>query len=81
MSSENQTTAELCRHGRHPNCYICDLEETEAKIGRQYQCQECDGRGWVGTCTGSMFASIGRLAASGRLPTRVCGKCEGKGHE
>lgn len=43
-------------------------------------CKECDGRGWLGACKATQFASIGRLALAGRLPTRDCFGCEGTGH-
>ena len=44
------------------------------------RCDYCEGRGWVGDCTGGQFAAIGRLALMGRLPTKECHVCEGTGH-
>lgn len=44
-----------------------------------FQCLECDGRGWLGACTGGQFAYIGRLALNGRLSKRTCWACDGTG--
>jgi hypothetical protein len=59
--------------------FVCVLAPDQIEVVDGVVCDRCDGRGWVGACTGSQFAFIGRLAMAGRLPTTVCGKCGGEG--
>lgn len=56
-------------------------EKIKSKTTNQKPCEHCEGRGWLGACTGGQFAYIGRMAMAGRLPMRECPKCEGSGHE
>lgn len=70
-------------HGTDPLSQVDELAYAsgyvEGKAAEPRRCTICDGRGWLGAATGGMFAYIGRLALSGRLPIRTCAKCNGSG--